>query len=218
MKLIRLLVADSQTPFRAKLRRVLSSEPDFEIVGEAAQGEQTVHEAQRLQPDLVLMDSSMPRLDGISAIRKLRAAQSRIAVLVLATLENDEQVFGALRAGASGYLLKNAPPEKIVEASRAVVRGEIFLQPSVAATVVAEFNRLSRASARPEQGPLTEPLSEREMDILRKLVEGKSNKEIGAALTLAEGTVKNYLTNIFAKMRVLDRTQAALLARDYGWV
>ncbi len=214
---IRLLLVDDQALFREGLRTLLSVQSDLEVVGEAANGEEAVQRVQTLQPQVVLMDLRMPRLGGVEATRRVRAAAPEVQVIVLTTFDDDEEVFDALRAGAVGYLLKDAPSEKLVEAIRAAARGESFLQPSIAAKVVAEFNRLSRTRP-PANATLVEPLSDRECEVLRHLASGKSNKEIAAALDLAEGTVKNHMTNILGKLGVLDRTQAALKARELGLI
>jgi DNA-binding NarL/FixJ family response regulator len=213
MNRIRVLLVDDQALFREGLRNLLSVQHDIEVIGEAANGEEAVILAGCLQPQVVLMDLRMPVLDGIDATSQICAKVNGCRVIVLTTFDDDEQVFEALRAGAAGYLLKDSPPEIIGEAIRATARGESFLQPCIAAKLVAEFSRLSRS--RPAcKSRLSEPLSGREREVLQKLAEGKSNKEIGAVLSLAEGTVKNHLSNIFGKMGVLDRTQAALLARE----
>lgn len=215
MKPIRLLLVDDQALFREGLRTLLSVHPDLEVAGEAANGEEALQRVSALHPRVVLMDLRMPTLGGVEATRRVRATHPHCQVIVLTTFDDDEEVFEALRAGAAGYLLKDAPSEKLVEAIRAAARGESFLQPSIAAKVVAEFNRLSKG--RPEAtAPLIEPLSDRECEVLRQLARGKSNKEIGSALALAEGTVKNHMTNILGKLGVLDRTQAALKAREMG--
>lgn len=216
MNRIRILLVDDQSLFREGLSAVLSVQPDIEIVGEAANGVEAVSLAGDLKPHVVLMDLRMPQLGGVEATRRIRATPAAPQVIVLTTFDDDEEVFDALRAGAAGYLLKDDSPERLGDAIRAVARGESFLQPSIAAKVVAEFNRLSSVRSAPAKPALREPLSERECQVLRQLADGKSNKEIASALNLAEGTVKNHLSNIFGKLGVLDRTQAALMARELG--
>lgn len=213
MSRIRILIVDDQSLFREGLRTLLSVQADLEVVAEAANGEEALRQAAAARPDVVLMDLQMPVLDGVAATRRLRAELPESRVIVLTTFDNDEYVFEGLRAGAVGYLLKDAPSEKLVEAIRAAARGESFLQPSVAAKVVAEFARLAEATpTRPQ--PLVEPLSERELEILRLIATGASNKEIASRLFIAEGTVKNHVTNILGKLEVRDRTQAALKAKE----
>ncbi len=215
MSPIRILLADDQALFREGLRTLLALQPDLEVVGEAGDGEEAVRLAARLHPDVVLMDLQMPVLDGVEATRRLHASQPACRVIALTTFDDDESVFEALRAGATGYLLKDTPSARLLEAIRAASRGESFLQPSVATKVVAEFSRLAnQAPARPQA--LADPLSPRELDILRLLGAGSSNREIAAALVLSEGTVKNHVTSILSKLNVSDRTQAALKARELG--
>lgn len=215
MKSIRILLVDDQALFREGLRTLLSVQTDLSVVGEAANGIEALQRVKTLEPDVVLMDLRMPLLGGVEATRRLRTQEPEVKVIVLTTFDDDEEVFEALHAGAVGYLLKDAPSEKLVEAIRAAARGESFLQPSIAAKVVAEFNRLSRATPKRSVAML-EPLSERECDVLRFLARGLSNKEIAAALNLAEGTVKNHMSNVLGKLGVMDRTQAALKARELG--
>jgi DNA-binding NarL/FixJ family response regulator len=214
---IRVLLVDDQALFREGLRTLLSLTNDLEIVGEAEDGEDAIRQAARLDPDVVLMDLKMPILDGVEATRRLHENRPDCRVIILTTFDDDEYVFEGLRAGAVGYMLKDTPSENLTEAIRAAARGESFLQPSVAAKVVAEFARL--ASAAPQSVvELVEPLSERELEVLRKLAAGATNREIAEALVIAEGTVKNHITNILGKLGVKDRTQAALKARDLGLV
>jgi DNA-binding NarL/FixJ family response regulator len=217
MNPIRVLLVDDQALFREGLHTLLSVHPGIQVVGEAANGEEAVRCVTTLQPKVVLMDLRMPVLGGVEATRRVRAADASCQVIVLTTFDDDEDVFEALRAGAAGYLLKDGPSGKLVEAIRATARGESFLEPSITAKVVAEFNRLSNIR-RPAPPTMLEPLSDRESEVLRYLAQGKSNKEIAAALGLAEGTVKNHMTNILGKLGVLDRTQAALKAREYGLI
>lgn len=214
---IRILLADDQTLFREGLRTLLTSQPNLEVVGEAGDGEEALREADRLQPDVALMDLRMPLLDGVAATRRLRAAQPECRVIALTTFDDDEYVFEALRAGAVGYLLKDVASAKLFEAIHAAARGESFLQPSVAAKVVAEFARLSGQALSPAT-PLVEPLSERERQVLRLVAGGATNREIAARLCVTPGTVKNHVTSILGKLGVSDRTQAALKARELGLV
>ena len=222
MTAIRVLLVDDQALFREGLRTLLSVQPDLEVVGEAANGEEALRQAAALRPHVVLMDLRMPVLDGVAATRRLRAAQPECRVIVLTTFDDDEDVFEGLRAGAVGYLLKDVPSSQLVEAIKAAGRGESFLEPSVATKVVAEFARLAgqatSSGSRPRAESLVEPLSDRELGILRLVASGASNKAIAATLVIAEGTVKNHLTNILGKLGVHDRTQAALKARELGLI
>jgi DNA-binding NarL/FixJ family response regulator len=207
----RVLLVDDQALFREALAVLLSVHEDIEIVGEAGNGEEALRRAAELAPDVVLMDLRMPVLDGIAATRRLRAAQPGVRVIALTTFDDEADVFAALRAGAVGYLLKDVSSARLVEAVRAAARDESVLQPSVAAKVVAAFARLPV-----EAPPPASPLSERELDVVRLLARGHSNREIAAALFLAEGTVKNHVTNVLGKLGARDRTQAALRARELG--
>lgn len=212
---IRVVLVDDQALFREGLHTLLSLYDGIEIVGEASNGQEAIEVAAALRPDVILMDLRMPVLDGAAATRRLQENGSPARVIVLTTFDDDENIFEGLRAGAVGYLLKDVSSEKLVEAIRVAAHGESFLQPSVAAKVLAEFNRLDR-TAVPSQADLVEPLSERELEILRLLADGDSNKEIAAHLFITEGTVKNHVTNILGKLGVRDRTQAALRARELG--
>ena len=219
MKKLRLLLVDDQALFREGLRTLLGLQADFDIVGEGANGEDAVALARRFAPDVVLMDLRMPMLGGVEATRRITAEAPACRVIVLTTFEEDEEVFAALRAGAVGYLLKASPSARLCEAIRLAARGESFLEPSVAAKVVAEFARQGeRTPRRPPAPPLAEPLSSREHDVLRRLAEGRSNKEIAVELVIAEGTAKNHMSNVRGKLGALDRTQAALRARELGLI
>jgi DNA-binding NarL/FixJ family response regulator len=216
-KPIKVLLVDDQSLFREGLNILLSVQPDIKVVGEAANGLEALQQVEALNPDVVLMDLRMPQLDGVATTGRLKKTYPECRVIVLTTFDDDETVFEGLRAGAVGYLLKDVPSAKLVEAIRAAARGESFLQPSVAAKLVNEFNRISGQPA-PRPQSVIEPLSERELEILRLVASGQSNREIATSLFLSEGTVKNHLTNILGKLGVRDRTQAALKARDLGLI
>lgn len=219
MKKVKLLLVDDQAMFREGMRTLLSLQPDFEIVAEAGEGGAALEEVRRTRPDVVLMDLRMPGVGGVEATRRLRAEFPECRVIVLTTFEEDEEVFAALRAGAVGYLLKASPSAKLCEAIRLAARGESLLEPSVATKLVAEFARLADRAPAPKAAlQLIEPLSPREAEVLRFLAEGLSNKEIGARMSLASGTVKNHMSQVLGKLGALDRTQAALRARELGLI
>lgn len=209
---IKILLADDQSLFRDGLRILLSTQQDFEVVGEATNGEEALRLAARLRPHIVLMDMRMPVLGGVETTRRLHETLPDCRVIVLTTFDDDELLFEGLRAGAVGYLLKAVSTPRLLEAIRTVARGESILEPSVTAKVVAEFARLSNQSIRPQ--PLLSPLSEREIEVLRLVARGATNREIAATLFIAEGTVRNHLTNILGKLGVSDRTQAAVKAKE----
>ena len=214
---IQILIVDDQVLFREGLRTLLSVQAEFEVVGEASNGEEALRLAAQLHPEVVLMDLRMPVLDGVIATQRLHALLPDCKVIVLTTFDDDETVFDGLRAGAVGYLLKDVSSEKLFEAIRAAQRGEYFMLPSITAKVMAEFSRLSHL--RPAQTvPLVEALSARETQILRLVATGASNKEIAENLIIAEGTVKNHLTSILGKLNVQDRMQAVLKARELGLI
>ena len=215
MNPIRVLLADDQALFREGLRTLLSTHPGVEVVAEACNGEEAIALMDRSAPDVVLMDLRMPVLDGIQATARMRDRWPAIPVLVLTTFDDDASLFGALRAGAAGYLLKDVSSETLLSAITAAARGEAFLQSTVTGRVVAAFARLME-SGGPKAEALVLPLSPREREIVSLLGTGASNKEIADRLCLAEGTVKNHVTNILTKLDVRDRTQAALRARQLG--
>lgn len=222
MKKIRLMLADDQSLFREALRTLLALQPDFEIVAEAEDGERAVILAKQHRPDVILMDLRMPRMGGVEATRRLLAEAGADAprVVVLTTFEEDEEIFEAMRAGAVGYLLKACSAEKLCGSVRAAAQGTSVFEPSVAARLMAGLDRAAAQPGKrgPVGRPLADPLSERELAVLRLLAEGCSNKEIGARLNITEGTVKNHMTNVLGKLGVLDRTQAALKAREFGYL
>lgn len=217
MEKIKVLLVDDQTMFRDGLKVLLRAEQDLEVIGEAGDGEEALEKAADLKPDVILMDLRMPIMDGATATRHLKIRLPECRVIVLTTFDEDAAVFDAMRSGAIGYLLKDAPTEKLYEAIRAAYRGESVLQPSVAARLVAEYSRLAESAPRWSQ-ELVEPLSSREMDVLRLMAVGDTNREIAQKLVVAEGTVKNHVTSIFNKLNVTDRTKAVVRARELGLV
>ena len=214
---VSILLVDDQRLMREGLRTLLELEPDLQVVGEAGDGQAALDAYAALQPDVVLMDVRMPGMDGVEATRRLRQAWPAARVMILTTFDDDAYVFEGLRAGALGYLLKDVSGHDLAQAVRRVAAGGALIQPSVAARVVAEFARLA-PPARPPEAGLPEPLSEREREILRLVARGLTNPEIAARLSLAEGTVKNYVTAILGKIGARDRTQAALRSRELGLV
>jgi DNA-binding NarL/FixJ family response regulator len=212
---VRIVLADDQALFREGLRTLLSTRTDVEIVGEAANGSEALELVERLRPAVVLMDLRMPVMDGIHATARMRERAPEVAVLALTTFDDDGNLFGALRAGAAGYLLKDVSVDTLVAAIHAAARGESFLQSTVTGRVVNAVARLME-SGPPLAEALVIALSPREREILSLLSTGASNKEIADRVCLAEGTVKNHVTNILAKLDVRDRTQAALRARELG--
>ncbi len=212
---LRLLLVDDQQLIREGLRTLLEMEKGFSIAGEAADGAAAVKAFEELGPDVVLMDVRMPRVDGVEATRRIRAAHPEARILVLTTFDEDELVFEAIRAGARGYLLKDVSGADLAAAIRNIAHGEAALQPSVARKVMDAFARMAQpAPASTER--FVEPLSGRERAVLGLLARGLSNKEIASQLFLAEGTVKNHVSAILQKIGARDRTQAALKAKEMG--
>ena len=212
---ISILIVDDQSLFREGLRTLLSVQPEFKVVGEAGNGEEALRLAAGLHPAVVLMDLRMPVLDGVTATRRMRSLMPDCRVIVLTTFDDDEYVFEGLRAGAVGYLLKDVSSDKLYEAIRAAARGEYFLLPSITTKVMEEFSRLSELVPDSIE-PVADTLSARELEILNLVATGASNKEIASNLVIAEGTVKNHLTNILSKLGVKDRVQAVLKAKEMG--
>ncbi|MGW2372441.1 MULTISPECIES: response regulator [Kitasatospora] len=211
---IRVLVAEDQAAVRAALVMILRAEPGFEVVGQAADGEEAVRLALELRPDVVLMDVQMPRLDGVSATRQVVAAGAA-QVLVLTTFDLDEYVYGALRAGAAGFLLKDLEADTLVEGIRTVARGDGMLAPSVTRRLIGAFARPERPVG-PEARAAVEGLTGREREVLACVGAGMSNGEIAARLEMAEATTKTHVSRILAKLRLRSRVQAAILAQDLG--
>ncbi len=215
--MIRILIADDHALMRGGLRGILDAQPDMEVVGEADDGAHAIDEALRLRPDIVIMDIRMPKLDGIEATRRLMAqGEWAPQVLVLTTFDLDEYVFEALRAGAGGFMLKDAPPGQLAEAVRTVAAGESLLAPAVTKRLVERFVR--RPPSDHVRRERFDELTDRELEVLRLITRGLSNAEIGAELFLSEATVKTHVTRVLAKLGVRDRVQAVVLAYESGLV
>ena len=209
---IRVLVVDDQSMVRAGFRMLLGGEEDIEVVAEASNGLEAVDKAARYDPTVVLMDIRMPELDGLEATRRILAADATARVLILTTFDLDEYVYEALRAGASGFVLKDEPPEQLLAAIRTVASGDALLSPAVTKRVIAQFTRIPRPTPPRE----LEDLSERERDVFRLIARGLSNGEIGQELFISETTVKTHVTHILAKLGLRDRVQAVVLAYQSG--
>lgn len=213
MEGISVLIADDHTLFRKGVRKMLEAEEDMEVVGEAATGREALEQARALTPDVILMDIKMPDLDGIEATRTLRREIPHVGIIFVTMFEDDEFVFRGLQAGGRGYILKDADPETMLRAIRAVAHGESLLGPTIAQKVLRQF-----AALPGKQAPFADGLTPREQGVLRLIAEGRSNKDIARELCLSEKTVKNHIANIFAKLHVYDRTQAMLYAIRKGLV
>jgi DNA-binding NarL/FixJ family response regulator len=213
---IGVLIADDQPLMRAGFRMVLEVEDDITVVGEAANGEQAVHSAQRLRPDVVLMDIRMPDLDGIAATRQITGAPggSAARVLIVTTFDLDEYVYDALGAGASGFLLKDSSPDQLVGAIRVVAGGEALLAPSVTSRLIGQFAR----TREPEPPPGLDELTARELEVFKLLARGMSNAEIAASLVVSDSTIKTHVAHLLAKLGLRDRVHAVVLAYESGLV
>lgn len=207
---IRVLVVDDHLVVRTGIRALLSPEPDIAVVGEARDGAEAVAEALRLEPDVILMDLVMPQMDGIAAIERILSNQPSARILVLTSFEADDKIFPAIRAGALGYTLKDFGPAELVRAIERVYRGESSLHPAIARKVLQELMQ------PPKRPPTVEPLTEREVAVLRLIAQGQSNQEIASALGIGEGTVRVHVSNILSKLHLASRTQAALYALREG--
>jgi DNA-binding NarL/FixJ family response regulator len=207
---IRVLVADDQSMVRAGFRMLLSQEQDIEVVAEASNGREAVEKAARFRPTVVLMDIRMPELDGLEATRRILAADNAARILILTTFDLDEYVYEALRAGASGFVLKDDPPEQLLSAIRIVAGGEALLSPAITKRVIEQFARAPRPA--PPSG--IEELTDRELDVFRLIARGLSNAEIGQELYISDTTVKTHITHILQKLDLRDRVQAVVLAHE----
>lgn len=210
------LLADDQAMVRGGFRMIIDSAPGLQVVGEAADGTEAVALARQLDPDIVLMDIRMPGVDGIEATRRLMRAGARSRVLMLTTFDLDEHVYDSFRAGASGFLLKNAPPEQLVAAIRTIAAGDALLAPQITRRIIEQYVSWPRAGDA-VQGPFRD-LSERELDVLRLIARGLSNAEIAGTLFVSQGTVKTHVTRILAKLALRDRVQVAVLAYETGLI
>ena len=209
---IRVLVADDQSMVRAGFRMLLAGEKDIEVVAEASNGLEAVDKAARFHPTVVLMDIRMPELDGLQATRRILAADNPARILILTTFDLDEYVYEALRAGASGFVLKDDPPEQLIAAVRTVAAGDALLSPAITKRVISEFTRIPRPALPDEVGDL----SAREREVFRLIARGLSNAEIGLELYISETTVKTHVTHILQKLKLRDRVQAVVLAYQTG--
>jgi NarL family two-component system response regulator LiaR len=207
---IRILITDDHAVVREGLRTLIGTEPGMEVVGEAEDGFEAVQKACNLKPDVILLDMVMPRMDGLEAINEIKRECPEARILVLTSFSDDEKVFPAIKAGARGYLLKNAAPERLLNAIRDVHQGKPSMSSDIAKKLMHELQRSS------ELPPTEEPLTQREMDVLRLVAQGLSNQEIAEVLVLGEGTVRSHVSNILAKLHLANRTQAALYALREG--
>ncbi|MEM9034074.1 MAG: response regulator transcription factor [Actinomycetota bacterium] len=215
---IRVVLADDQAMVRSGLRLLLDVEPDIEVVGEASDGAEAIDQVRATSPDVVLMDIRMPGVDGITATERLVVADRGVRVLVLTTFDDDEVVFASLRAGASGFLLKNAPPEELIDAVRIVAAGDSLLDPGVTRRVIEAAQAPSSPVVDPARERMLDELTDREREVLVQVATGSSNVEIAAALYVGEATVKTHVSNVLSKLGLRDRVQAVVFAYESGLV
>lgn len=209
---IQVLITDDQAIVRKGIQALLATEPNIEVVGEAENGKEAIRQVEKLKPDVILMDLQMPEMGGIEAIGRITTDNPKARILVLTSFATDDKVFPAIKAGALGYLLKDSSPEELIQAIRQVYRGESSLHPTIARKVLQE---LSRPPA-PEQQPTSDPLTEREVDVLRLVARGMGNQQIADQLIISEATVRTHVSNILSKLHLASRTQAALYALQKG--
>ncbi|MFZ5808872.1 MAG: response regulator [Chloroflexota bacterium] len=207
---LKILIVDDHPIVRKGLRALIASEPDLHLIGEAANGMEAVEMALRILPDIILMDLVMSPVDGVEAIARIKASQPGARILVLTTFADDDKVFPAIKAGASGYVLKDIPPEELLQAIRDVAMGQSFLHPTIAARLMREINQ---TSSPPDD---SDPLTERELEVLRWIARGLSNQEIALELNVSERTVTTHISNILDKLHLANRTQATLYALRKG--
>lgn len=215
MDRLRILLVDDHDLFRKGIARLIDSQPDFEVVGEARDGREAVEQARRLGPDVVLMDIEMPNWNGTEATRRIRSDMPRTNVVMLTVSDDDHNLFAAIRAGATGYLLKSVKPEELFRRLRGVSRGEAAISPLLASRILREFARLDQSAPLPQT---IEGLSPRETEVLGLVTKGLTNKQIGGQLHIAENTVKNHLRNILNKLHLNNRAQAAAYAVRHGLI
>jgi len=214
---IKVLIADDHRVVREGLVAIMRESEDLEVVGEARDGQEAVEKARELSPDVILMDVSMPRMNGVEATRAIKRESPHIGVVALTMYDEEKYIFDLVRAGATGYLLKDSESSQIISAIRSIYKGESLIHPSVASKILAEFSLLSEGKGK-KPARTEHDLTEREITVLRLVADGKTNKEIANDLDLSEKTVKNHVRNIFHKLQVYDRRQAAILAIRKGLI
>lgn len=218
--MIKILLVDDQKLVRQGIHFLLESEEDLQVIGHATNGLEALEASVNLEPDVILMDIRMPEMDGVQATRAILEKKPGIGIIILTTFEDDEYVFDGLKAGARGYFLKDVSSDELAAAIRTVYQGGALIQPSITRKVLSEFSRLAGVTTKNKtvEADLVDPLTDREMEVLQALAEGLSNKEISQKLFITEGTVKNHVSNLIAKLNVRDRTQAIIRAQDSGLI